>query len=260
MVSVQDYYCAPELYDLIYSDIRDDIPFWVAEAKGSPGPVLELCCGTGRVLVPCLEAGARVEGLDITRSMVDHCRAKLAGRKLEASVDLGDMRDFEGPGRYALITIPFNSFLHNLTQADQLATLARCHAQLAPGGRLTINIFCPHSARLAEHDGTPRHIKTLPHPEGGNVRVTDTGRCDPLEQRISVMRQVEVLDPAGRVREAHDLSFELRYVWKPEMELLLTAAGFGRFAVESRTGYTQGFAPKPVLEEGDQTVWTAWQT
>ena len=258
MVSVQDYSCAPELYDIIYSDIRD-IAFWVAEAKGSPGPVLELCCGTGRLLIPCLEAGVRIEGLDLTSSMVDHCRAKLAARGLEASVDVGDMRDFERPGRYALITIPFNSFLHNLTQADQLATLARCHAQLAPGGRLVLSIFHPASARLAEHDGAPRLIKTVPHPQGGSVRVIDSGRCDPLEQRIAVTRKAEVLDPAGRVRVSHDLSFELRYVWKAEMELLLTLAGFGRIAVAARTGYPQGFAPKPVLEEGDQAIWTAWK-
>lgn len=260
MASVQDYYCAPDLYDLIYSDIRGDIPFWVAEAKAAGGPVLELCCGTGRLLIPCLEAGARAEGLDITASMVEHCRAKLAARGLEARVGLGDMRDFERPGRYALITIAFNSFLHNLTQADQLATLARCRAQLEPGGRLMLSVFQPDPARLAEHDGTPRPIKTLPHPEGGSVRVTDTGRHDPLEQRIVVQRRVELLDPAGRLSVAHDLPFELRYVWKPEMELLLTLAGFDRFAVAARTGYTRGFEPRPALEGGDQAVWTAWKT
>lgn len=258
MAPVQDYYCPPEIYDLIYADIRDDIPFWVAETRRAPGPVLELCCGNGRVLIPCLEAGAPIEGLDITESMLDHCRAKLAARGLEAHLETGDIRDFSRPGRYALITIPFNSFLHNLTQADEIATLERCREHLEPGGRLVLNAFQPSAEKLAELDGLPRVIKTLPDPAGGSVRVTDTGHCDLLEQLISVARNVEQLDAAGRPSATHELSFQLRYIWKPEMELLLTVAGFTRFTVEARTGYAAGFAPKPTIEEGDQLVWTAW--
>ena len=259
MVSVQDYDCPPELYDVIYSDIRDDIPFWVAEAKAARGPVLELCCGTGRVLIPCLEAGAPVEGLDITESMLAHCRAKLAARGLKAHLESADMRDFERPGRYALITIPFNSFLHNLTQADQLATLERCHARLEPGGRLLLSIFHPQASKLAEHDGVPRVLKTIPHPAGGGTRVIDAGRCGPVEQHIWMARKAEILDATGAIIATHDMSFEMRYIWKPEMELLLAAAGFTRIEVEARTGYAVGFAPKPKVEEGDNLIWTAWR-
>ena len=259
MVSVLNNHCPPELYDIIYADIRDDIPFWVAEARTAPGPVLELCCGTGRVLIPCLEAGVQVEGLDLAGSMLDHCRAKLDARGLGAWVGIGDMRDFERPRRYALITIPFNSFLHNLTQADQIATLERCHAHLEPGGRLMLNVFHPSARKLVEHDGTPRVIKTLPDPGGGSTRVIDATRCDPLEQRITVTRTVERLEESGGVIATHDMSFELRYVWKGELELLLTLAGFTRFAVEARTGYRQGFARKSSLEDGDHLVWTAWR-
>jgi len=61
------------------------------------------------------------------------------------------------------------------------------------------------------------------------------------------------------VSATRDMSFELRYIWKPEMELLLTLAGFRRFSAEARTGYVQGFAPKAVIEDGDPLVWTAWK-
>jgi SAM-dependent methyltransferase len=255
--SVKDYYCPPDLYDVIYSDIRDDIPFWVGETGEARGPVLELCCGTGRVLIPCLEAGVDIDGLDLTDAMIEALRARLAARGLSADVALGDMRDFTRPRTYALITIPFNSFLHNPTQADQLATLRCCREHLAPGGRLMLNIFHPSSARLAELDGLPRLIKTVPHPAGGSARVIDAGRCDPVAQHIAITRTIELLDDAARVTATRETAFELRYVWKPEMELLLALAGFRRFAVEARTGYTKGFAPKPVLEDGDQLVWTA---
>ncbi len=251
MAPVQDYYCPPDLYDVIYADIRDDIPFWVEAATRAGGPVLELGCGTGRVLIPSRAAGAEIDGLEITESMLEHCRTKLAARGLTARLALGDMRDFESPRRYALVTIPFNAFLHNMTQADQLATLARGRAHLEPGGRLMLDVFHPRTRTLLEHDGTPRLVKTLAHPEGGSVRVLDATRCDTLEQVLRIDRTVERLDRDGRVTATHALPFELRYIWKPEMELLFAATGFERPAVEARTGYAQGFAPKPALEDGD---------
>ena len=259
MPTVHDYYCPPDLYDIIYSDIRDDVGFWIEQARGARGPVMELACGTGRVLVPCLEAGLRVEGLDITESMVAHLREKLRARMLEAEVATGDMRDFTRPHRYTLIFIAFNSFLHNLTPFDQLATLKCCREHLESDGRLMLNVFHPSSHKLIEQDGAPRVVKTVPVPGGGSARVTDAGRTDPVEQRTRVSRVVELLDAAGRVTASHDMAFELRYIYKPEMELLLTMAGFKRFAAEPRTGYAAGFAPKPKAEEGDTLVWSAWK-
>jgi len=259
MAAVKEYWCPPDVYDVIYSDIGDDIPFWVAQAKAArpggagSGRVLELCCGTGRLLIPCLEAGVPVEGLDRSAVMLDRLRSKLFARGLDADVAFGDMRDFTRPHRYALLFIAFNAFLHNLSAADQLATLQCCREHLEPNGRLMLNVFHPLARKLAEHDGVPRVFKTVPHPAGGSARVTDAGRGDPVEQRIRTARKVERLDPEGRVTETHDLSFELRYVYKPEMELLLTLAGFKRFQVQG--GY--GGERKP--EEGDHLVWTAWR-
>ena len=83
MVPVKDYYCSPDLYDVIYSDIHSDIPFWVEQARAARGRVLELCCGNGRVLIPCLEAGVPIEGLDNTEAMIESGRARLAARGLE---------------------------------------------------------------------------------------------------------------------------------------------------------------------------------
>ena len=268
MSAVKEYYGPPDLYDVVYSDIRDDIPLWVGEARAARGRVLELACGTGRVLIPCLEAGVPIEGLDITEAMVGYLKEKLAARGLKAEIAAGDMRDFTRPHRYSLIFIAFNSFLHNLTAADQLATLRCCREHLESDGKLVINIFHPDSRKLIEHDGVPRVIKTVPYAAavaasaaepGWQARVTDAGRCDPVEQHIWITRQVELIDPAGRVARTHDLAFELRYIYKPEMELLLTLAGFKRFAAEPRTGYGAGFAPKPAPEEGDTLVWSAWK-
>jgi len=250
---VKDYYCPPELYDVIYSDCTADIPFWAARTKVAGGRVLELCCGTGRILIPCLEAGAPIEGLDAAPAMLEHCRAKLARLGRTADLGAGDMRDFTRRHRYALILIAFNSFMHNTTREDQVATLRCCREHLEPGGRLMFHVFHPDVHKLLEHDGTPRVVKALPQPAGGSVRVTDTGRCDPVEQHIWIARVVEMLDPSGTVTATHELPFDLRYMWKPETELLLAAAGLARFEVQG------GFGGPRAPAAGDHLMWTAWK-
>ena len=74
----------------------DDVAFYVAQARASGGPVVELGVGTGRVAVPTAQAGVRVIGVDLSEEML-----RLCGRRAEeAGVgDLVDLRlgDFRSP-------------------------------------------------------------------------------------------------------------------------------------------------------------------
>ena len=65
-----------EIYDVVYAD-RDDHAFWAAVAPGG-GAILELACGTGRVLLPLARAGHEIVGLDLSAQMLERCRAHLA--------------------------------------------------------------------------------------------------------------------------------------------------------------------------------------
>ena len=83
------------------------------------------CCGTGRVLLPTLEASVDIEGLDLHPGMLDVLRKKAAALGPAPRVHLADMRDFTLARRFALITVPFRAFMHLLTTEDQLRAL-RC--------------------------------------------------------------------------------------------------------------------------------------
>ena len=56
---------------------RQDIGFFVDMAQRSGGPVLELGCGTGRVLIPIAKSGIEIVGLDASPQMLSACREKL---------------------------------------------------------------------------------------------------------------------------------------------------------------------------------------
>ena len=62
-----------DVYDLVLKDIPYGLDFYVALARGAKEPVLDVACGTGRILLPCLQAGVDVEGLDLFEPMLKSC-------------------------------------------------------------------------------------------------------------------------------------------------------------------------------------------
>lgn len=261
-VSDDPYYLDPDLYDAIYADVVADIEPHVALMRDAGGPALELACGNGRLLIPTLEAGIACDGMDLAPSMLESLRAKLAARGLRTHVMLGDMRDFSLPHRYALIAIGFNSFLHNLTRAQQVATLRCCRHHLVSGGRLVITAFHPSAAKLIEWAGPEKLFKDLPFGEG-RVRVYDHADDDRVEQIRSMTRRIEFTDASGAVTRREHVNFLLRYIYKPEMELLLQVAGFPRWTVRAAFSSFTDPASTAVgdrpLQEGDNLEWTAWR-
>ncbi len=249
-------YVPPELYDAIYSWVRDDIEFYVAAARAAGGPVLELGCGTGRILLPSLEAGADIEGIDLHEGMLAELRRKAAARGLDPRVAPGDMREIRRARRFALVTIPFRTFLHNLTAADQLATLRGCREHLEPGGRLLFNAFHVSFEIAAARTNVtePALERTLKDPSTGrHIEIWAHHAYDRVNQILEGDKQVRLLAERGAVTATHPHRFRLRWFYKAEMELLLAAAGFARWQVAG------GFDGRPLEDDTDEMVWTAWK-
>ena len=256
-----EYYLDPDLYDIVYADYVADIEAHVALMRGAGGPALEVACGNGRLLVPTLAAGIPCDGLDADDQMLASLGDKLAAKRLSASVVQADMRDFSLPGRYALIAIPFNSFLHNLTQADQLATLRCCRRHLRLGGRLALTAFHPSVEKLLRWNGAEQLFKDTPLGDG-RLQIWDSGVDDRVEQTRRMTRRIEISDAGGQVTRREVVQFSLRYIYKPEMELLLQVAGFARW--EARPLFAEYRNPASIagsrpIQEGDIVLWTAWK-
>jgi len=258
----QRYHVDPDTYDAVTASIVADIPVHLELVRAARGSALEVCCGNGRLLLPTLEAGLACEGLDYDAPMLESLRGRLAARGLATPLHHADMRDFTLPRRYALIVIPFNSFLHNLTQEDQLATLRCCRTHLEDGGRLAIVAFHPSVAKLQKY-AEAEHLMFEHEHAGRKVRVYDQARDDRIEQVRRVARRVEFLDDRGRTVEERQYDFDLRYAFKPEMELLFRVAGFARWEMRPAFADYREVAsgtPRPEAHEGDVLLWTAWRS
>jgi SAM-dependent methyltransferase len=247
-------YVKPEVYDLYYSWLTDDIPYYVARAKEARGAVLEAGCGTGRILIPTLQAGVDIDGFDVHPGMIEVLRKKAAALGLEPRVSVADMRDFTMPRRYALITVPFRAFMHLLGTDDQIAALRCLREHLEGGGALILNLFYPSFAKLVAPEGEPVLEKEFPHPETGlTVAMYVTRRTDRVNQLLHAEREVVESDARGYATITHRDRFTLRWIYRHEMELLLRAAGFTRCDVRG------GFDGRPLEKDTDEMVWTAWK-
>jgi ubiquinone/menaquinone biosynthesis C-methylase UbiE len=206
-----------------------DVPFWLTLAKETGGPVLELACGTGRVLLPLARAGLQVTGLDISPHMLAVARRKLEKEEPEVQRRVrlveGDMRDFTLEERFGLILIPFRAFRALLERADQRRCLERCARHLGPGGRLAIDVFNPRLSRLAAPGGVDEAAQEYQGPDGVTVRQSGHTDYDLANQRLVWHARYECVAPGGRITVPTHL-LELRYFFRFEMEWMLEACGF----------------------------------
>jgi SAM-dependent methyltransferase len=256
-----DYALDAELYDIVYADYDDDIPFYVDEAQAANGPCLELGCGTGRILIPAAQAGATIIGVDTAQPMLAQARRKIAAQPsaVQERITLvrGDMRTVQVEQQFALVTVPFRAFLHLLSADDQVAALHNIHRLLQPGGRLALNFFDPSLESIVAHGG----------PIGGALHLTGEQFFDPRTNRLLIeyatvhytpqwqrLEQYFVYDEVnrdGRVMGRLYRHLHMRYIFRWEFEHLLARCGFNVIALFG------SFDRQPHLRTGQELIWIA---
>jgi SAM-dependent methyltransferase len=246
-------------YDFCFTGLEGDVQFYVEEAHKTETPVLEIGCGTGRILLPIAQAGVPIVGLDRSTTMLGILRRKLGklGPETQNRVELveADMRDFSLGEQFNLITIPYRAFLHLLTSKAQRQALACIREHLTDKGRLIFNIFDPSheliAARLGPLGATLQKDSEFVHPDTGQrVIVWFSGQYDPEQQFLDAYFIFEELDAEGKVIAKTYSPLTLRYVYRYEMRYLLELCGY---KVEALYGdFRRG-----TFRYGGEQVWVA---
>ncbi len=237
-------------YDPINTALRGgshDVAFYLALARESGGPVLELGCGTGRVLLPIARAGIACVGVDASADMLAVLREK--GPPENVVLVHATMERFDlGTQRFPLITIPFRAFSHLLDVPAQLAALANVRRHLAPGGRLALDVFDPKLASIARPDD-PETLAVTAETPRGRVQRYDRVTRDPARQVLTLRVRfvAEAPDDCG------EGELQLRWFHRFELEHLLARAGF---AIDALYG---GFDRRP-WTPGGETILVARAT
>jgi len=143
------YGLSAKYYDDAYAVKPDlvDLPFYVDLAKQIGGPILEMGCGTGRVLLPIARMGIEIHGLDNAPTMLGILRERIQNEpeqvRSQIALHQGDMRQFRGQKKYVLVTIPFRPMQHMYTLQDQVAALKTGAFHLGKNGILALDVFFP---------------------------------------------------------------------------------------------------------------------
>jgi SAM-dependent methyltransferase len=219
----------PEVYDLEHASFADDVDLYLRLAEVVGDPVLELGCGSGRVLLPLAEAGYRVTGIDRSAPMLERAQQAVEAAGVGDRVTLVpmEMRDAaQAPGGpFGLVIVSLDGFLHLATQTEQRAVLTACRQALDPRGMLVVDALNTNPELLAGFDGRVQHEGNWQQPDGNTVTRFAARLHSPAAQRIETELWYDLADVEGALRRVRT-SFGLRYVTAAELELMLELSGF----------------------------------
>lgn len=244
-------------YDLEFDEFNADIDLYLGYAHIVGGPILELGCGTGRLIAPLANAGYHVTGVDNSRSMIELAQTR-AKSQIEAglvALHQADMRELDqlGSQRFRLIFIAVNSFLHLESQKDQLSALGEIRKLLDRDGLLIIDVFNPTPEtliRMADRHAFDGEWSI----EGANtIQRFSFRQIDSSAQIISTRLFYDRASPDGHLTRT-TTSYNMRYVHRYELELLLAAAGF---EIEGIYG---SYGLEPVEHDSEQIIAVAHRT
>jgi len=216
-----------EFYDALHESAHE-APGYVALAREAGGRVLELGCGTGRLLLPLAREGIGITGLDDSRDMLDRCRAKLAAeeetvRDRVRLVEAG-LADFDLEEDFGLVFLACNTVNHLLEPADAIACFRRAANHLRPGGLLVVDNSVPDFAAMAEADGVEETSDYVNPVTGLQLVCRFSARFDIPNQREWNVIELEERDGTAVTRRIR-AETEMTWYSTRELSLLLAAAG-----------------------------------
>jgi SAM-dependent methyltransferase len=180
----------------------------LAELAGN-GRVLEFAIGTGRVALPLAQRAVRVEGIELSRPMVERLRAKEGGTQIP--VTIGDMSTTRVAGDFSLVYLVFNTINNLTSQEAQVACFQNAAAHLEPGGYFLIEVGVPPLQRLSKGETLLAFDRSDTH---WGIDEFDVATQNFTSHHVRM-----------RGQRLERLSIPFRYVWPAELDLMARLAG-----------------------------------
>lgn len=219
--SVLDIYNDGVRYDRMFN-FTEDLEFWINEASKYEGIILELCCGTGRLLVPIARKGISIHGLDNSVSMLNVTQEKLEVENLTSTLFCQDVRNFFTDIKYSFIFLPQNSMchLHKITDIKNLFSSIRLHMQKE--SIFAIDIFLPNFDFIKKYckKETIFLFEYIDPIDGKKVKLYEKSLIDFSQQLLISTLMFE------KSNEKWIENFTMRLFFPQEIETLIELCGF----------------------------------
>jgi ubiquinone/menaquinone biosynthesis C-methylase UbiE len=224
---MQEYDLIAPFYDIEHDRFNEDLDMYRNFAELSGGKILELACGSGRILLPLAEEGHELTGVDSSEKMLEIAQQRLQEKELTGHCHLvkQDIRTLQLGQKYRLVIIALGSFGHITTRKDQQSTLAAIRAHLSPGATLILDISNADARYMEDLSGQVLHQGTWllqgDHYYTHFVSPAASSERHLLELTHFYERHQQGGPVARTITTTHLYLFE-----RVEMELLLEQTGF----------------------------------
>ena len=199
-----------------------DVPYFINHLAKTGGRILEAMVGTGRLLIPLLEAGLNVEGIDASPDMLTACKQNCATRGLNPVLYEGSIENLNVTGQFSAIVVTFGSFML-LERSAAIAALQAFARHLEPNGRIFIDLELPVSAYQTENIVKQREpIKCL---DGSVILMQTSSRIDWLEQIEHTFIRYEKWKD-GKLIDTELQHFPLHWFGREEFIMCLLENGY----------------------------------
>lgn len=215
-------------YDAENLEMTDDLALYSDLAAAYGEPILDVGCGTGRVMLHLAQEGYHCVGVDTSPQMLERGR-----RKLQALGDAakhvqfveGDISAYKSDQPFQLILLPYHAFMHFQELRDQQQVLRQLVANLAVGGVIVFDLPNAGEAFSTQDDHAISLERTFIDPETDHVVMQQSvSRLDRATQQLYITWIYdEITDDSTLKRTVAPLV--LRYVFLSELTLLLEING-----------------------------------
>lgn len=196
-----------------------EVDFYASFIEQNPGRVLEAMCGSGRLLIPLMQRGYVVDGVDNSAIMLERCRERAEALQVNPELYEQSLEALQLPHVYSVVTIAVASFQLIIKEEDALKALQKLHDHMQTGGQLLIDIFIP------DINADPYNVRIAKLDERSSIRLTTRYVFYPEEQRADAFSLYELVVDGLVQEQENEL---LQIVWRTDQQWtdLLREAGF----------------------------------
>lgn len=228
-VDYEYYGLMAKTWDLFRGDTSEweDRKFYLSLIAESGQPVLDVGCGTGRLLLDYFSQGVDIDGVDVSPEMLDICQIKAQAKGLSVGLYEGDMETMQLPRKYKTILVPSSSFQLVLGEEHASQALANLYAHLLSGGTLVMPFMLLRKpGEPLEKDWELNGEMVRPE-DGATVRRWSKSRYDPQTQLEHNEDRYEVIKDGEIIATEHHLRSPATRVYTQHQALdLFIRAGF----------------------------------
>jgi ubiquinone/menaquinone biosynthesis C-methylase UbiE len=204
-----------DYYDLYVGGFNADLEFYISLCENTDN-ILEIGCGTGRILKPLLESGFQLTGVDISNEMLEKASEKLSAYEKSGQLNIVHSNFSENAfdKKFEKVFITFYTF--NYVVENPLDFLKNVYKSMNDGGKVVIDLFYPKTyidknteGRWSEHT-----FSTV----GQQIKIRDMRT---VTNEIELRTQIFYID--GKETK---IETERKYYSPTKIKSLLQLAGF----------------------------------